>query len=205
MNELSAADTVHGWKEIAAYLGKSVRAVQRWEADFGLPVHRIKTPNGQVVYACRREIDAWRASMETRPSSITAVDTAKKMGPWRSLYALGVLGLVVAGSLWLLAGRAGARTLSATRYEVTGTSLVAITNDGRRVWSHDFGWVPQPLKHRTANEAARALVADLDGDGRKEVVAVIQSPSAGGQTWRESVFCFTEHGFWNLPRGLRRR
>ena len=27
------------WKEIAAYLGKGVRTVQRWEAVLGLPVH----------------------------------------------------------------------------------------------------------------------------------------------------------------------
>jgi hypothetical protein len=28
------------WKEIAAYLGREVRTVQRWENTEGLPVHR---------------------------------------------------------------------------------------------------------------------------------------------------------------------
>jgi hypothetical protein len=32
---------LNGWKEIAAYLGRSVRTVQRWEKDFGLPVRRF--------------------------------------------------------------------------------------------------------------------------------------------------------------------
>jgi len=46
------------WKEIAAYLGKGVRTVQRWEAKYGLPVRR---PNEQSrsVFASREELDGW--------------------------------------------------------------------------------------------------------------------------------------------------
>jgi hypothetical protein len=29
------------WKEIASYLGRGVRTVQRWECEEGLPVHRL--------------------------------------------------------------------------------------------------------------------------------------------------------------------
>jgi hypothetical protein len=50
------------WKEIAAFLGKGIRTVQRWERDYGLPVLR---PNGKplgVVSASRIELDAWWAS-----------------------------------------------------------------------------------------------------------------------------------------------
>ena len=46
-------DTLHGWKDIAAYVGKSVRSAQRWERELGLPTHRINTPDGQIVYARR--------------------------------------------------------------------------------------------------------------------------------------------------------
>src|SRR6185436_6536430 len=55
-------DLLSGWKEISAYVGKSERSAQRWEAEIGLPVRRIQTPTGgQIVYASRREIDDWRA------------------------------------------------------------------------------------------------------------------------------------------------
>jgi hypothetical protein len=44
------------WKEIAQYLGKGVRTVQRWEHS-GLPVHR---PNGSgIVCAYPQELDTW--------------------------------------------------------------------------------------------------------------------------------------------------
>jgi hypothetical protein len=61
-------DTLSGWKEIATYLGKSVRSAQRWEAELGLPVRRIQTADGgQIVYGSRQEIDAWRDA--ARPSA----------------------------------------------------------------------------------------------------------------------------------------
>ena len=50
------------WKEIASYLGKGVRTVQRWEFDFRLPVHRPnKKPKG-FVYALQDELDRWLAT-----------------------------------------------------------------------------------------------------------------------------------------------
>jgi excisionase family DNA binding protein len=45
------------WKEIAAYLGKGVRTVQRWEQQDGLPVRRIAGTSKIVAY--REELDRW--------------------------------------------------------------------------------------------------------------------------------------------------
>ena len=46
------------WKEISAYLGKSVRTVQRWEAEYGLPVRR---PHDEANTICvsRDELSEW--------------------------------------------------------------------------------------------------------------------------------------------------
>lgn len=49
------------WKEIAAYLGKGVRTVQRWEQLYGLPVRRPAGSPLGVVYSSCEEIDAWLA------------------------------------------------------------------------------------------------------------------------------------------------
>jgi hypothetical protein len=48
-----------GWRDVAAHVGRSIRTAQRWETDLKFPVHRITTPNGEVVYAFRTELDAW--------------------------------------------------------------------------------------------------------------------------------------------------
>jgi hypothetical protein len=47
------------WKEIACYLKRSVRCVQRWEHSENLPVRRHGHARGMSVYAFREELDAW--------------------------------------------------------------------------------------------------------------------------------------------------
>jgi Tol biopolymer transport system component len=50
------------WKEIAVYLKRGVRTVQRWERSSGLPVHRVDPERQGSVFAYKRELDAWWAS-----------------------------------------------------------------------------------------------------------------------------------------------
>jgi Tol biopolymer transport system component len=52
-------DRLDSWKEIAAYLKKGVRTVQRWEQSNGLPVHRLELDHRASVYAYKRELDEW--------------------------------------------------------------------------------------------------------------------------------------------------
>lgn len=47
------------WKEIAAYVGKTVRTVQRWERLKGLPVHRPGHRKNGSVYIYKADIDQW--------------------------------------------------------------------------------------------------------------------------------------------------
>ncbi len=51
------------WKDIARYLGKGVRTVQRWEREFDLPVRRPKGADRKsAVAADPRDLDAWLTS-----------------------------------------------------------------------------------------------------------------------------------------------
>jgi hypothetical protein len=58
-NNSIARERLDGWKEIAAYLRRSVRCVQRWERAEGLPVFRHPHKKGATVYAYRHEVDRW--------------------------------------------------------------------------------------------------------------------------------------------------
>ena len=49
-----------GWKDIAAYLGRGVRTVQRWE-KLGLPVRRPNAHLRSAVIATAEDIDVWIA------------------------------------------------------------------------------------------------------------------------------------------------
>src|SRR5512142_1453329 len=68
---------LNGWKEIACYLGRGVRTVQRWEKQSGCPVHR---PNGSprgTVFAFAEELDGWAASAPMGAGSLITELKAK--------------------------------------------------------------------------------------------------------------------------------
>lgn len=50
---------ISGWKEIAEYLGKGVRTVQRYEREMGLPIHRSTGKSAASVTAIGTELDNW--------------------------------------------------------------------------------------------------------------------------------------------------
>lgn len=68
---------LNSWKEIASYMGRGVRTVQRWERHFHLPVHR---PSGQprsAVLAFSDEIACW---LSTTPVANGAEQSQRKSG-----------------------------------------------------------------------------------------------------------------------------
>jgi hypothetical protein len=50
---------LNSWKEIASYLGRGTRTVQRWEAELGLPVHRPHGKERGPVFAFKDALDEW--------------------------------------------------------------------------------------------------------------------------------------------------
>ena len=60
----ASAERLDSWKEIASYLHRGARTVQRWEQEEGLPVHRLRHDQGSTVYAYKSELDAWWAARQ---------------------------------------------------------------------------------------------------------------------------------------------
>jgi hypothetical protein len=71
-----------GWKEIANYLRKSTRTVQRYERNFGLPVRR---PAGGSVLATRGELDAWVNANSIREADRLATSVSDSAYPTREI------------------------------------------------------------------------------------------------------------------------
>ena len=80
------------WKEIAAYLKRSVRTCRNFERQMGLPVHRLDGSPKARVFAYRDEIDAWLAKKSG--------EREKKSRPLL-LVALGALFVLLAAALLL--------------------------------------------------------------------------------------------------------
>lgn len=181
------------WKEIAYHFRVTVRTVQLWEVERGLPVHRKAGPKGRV-YAFRDELDTWNAShpaefeaggntitldrtgdhpaAEVYPPSIapaphTAVQRPRFPGQWPrwGWVAVATL-LVVVVSSAAFAAKERARKSFAT-LEATEQTLRGLDREGRTLWT--FAW-PGPYHAAFAriSDPLQPLVADLDGDGENE-------------------------------------
>jgi CheY-like chemotaxis protein len=58
-----ATRILNGWKEIAQFMGRGVRTVQRWEA-IGLPIRRPNARNRSAVVAFGNELEGWLSRPE---------------------------------------------------------------------------------------------------------------------------------------------
>jgi len=50
---------LYGWKDIAGYIGCSVRKAQCYAKDFNLPIYPLPTEERRKVIARPNEIDNW--------------------------------------------------------------------------------------------------------------------------------------------------
>ena len=50
---------LNGWKEVSSHIERCVRTAQRWELQFGMPVHRPANKRRTAVVAFADELDVW--------------------------------------------------------------------------------------------------------------------------------------------------
>ncbi len=101
----AAADRLDSWKELAAYLKRSVSTVQRWEREGGLPVYRRNGENGKKhhgqVFAYKSDLDTWWEGFRTRPGADEPWWAGWRQNRWVYVAAGALVVVLAAGiSLW---------------------------------------------------------------------------------------------------------
>src|SRR5436305_15149953 len=71
MTTSNPTDRLDSWKEIASYLRRDVRTVQRWEKKEGLPVYRHQHDKLGSVYAYKPELTAWISTRQPAEETTT--------------------------------------------------------------------------------------------------------------------------------------
>ena len=89
------------WKEIAAYLNRSIMTCHRWEAELGLPVHRLDGTPKARVFAYTDELDGWLTEKLHH-----AGVSEKRIEPPRRSIRISKWGFVSAVAIVILAGMA---------------------------------------------------------------------------------------------------
>jgi tetratricopeptide (TPR) repeat protein len=79
----NSAPRLVGWKDIAAYLGKTERTVKRWGASRGLPVYRVPGRAKASVYAFPSELNDWLiSSSATDPERVESASVPDSRETW---------------------------------------------------------------------------------------------------------------------------
>jgi len=191
------------WKEIAEYLRRDTRTVMRWEKERGLPVHRVPGGTRHGVFAYRAEIDAWIQGQPTAILEANAVASTKAGHRWPlELAGLAVLALGAYGlNGWML----NTHARQPERVTMSPTLLAALDQSGNPLWSHPIqAWREISL----SEQAFRHAVADLDGDGLREVL--VSPPTQFRQGLpdnTEKLLCYSSRGelLWSYePKNVLR-
>jgi hypothetical protein len=95
----SRGSHLDSWKQIAAYLKRDIRTVQRWEKLEGLPVHRHQHDERGTAYAYSAEIEEWLEQRRRRAndSASPVARAGKRVGryAWGGAVALGTIALLI--------------------------------------------------------------------------------------------------------------
>lgn len=176
----SSNKRLFGWKEIARFLGVTVRAAQIWEKERGLPVHRMPGEARPRVYANTDDLEAWlaegdivKASETSEPGAANEPSVEKPVpGRWRRSIRFGVplaSALVVSSALLIALWSAPPRL---ARCAIVGDVLRAEDERGEIVWQKAFPGLAPRSEPRP--EYPACVVADVEVDGRPEVVLQFQ-------------------------------
>jgi Tol biopolymer transport system component len=92
------------WKEIADYLKRDVRTVQRWEKTANLPVRRLQKPGLRAVFAYAADLDDWLRQQgpvaDEEPSEAAAPVPGPRWRRWLPYAGAAVLLAAAGFAVW---------------------------------------------------------------------------------------------------------
>jgi concanavalin A-like lectin/glucanase superfamily protein len=170
-------DRLDSWKEIAAFLRRTVRTVQRWEKTAGLPVRRGRPGQRRAVVASKAELSAWWTQQQdalehdglasrdevAQSGVVIGGDTPVEPPPKGRRFALFVFALAAACALIVAVfyrpGRSAARPAAAV---ALGRVLAAVSSEATAPSFIDLGATPAGLA--VSADGTRAYAALYDAN-----------------------------------------
>jgi hypothetical protein len=190
------ARSLESWKEVAHFLGVTIRTAQIWEKEHGLPVKRLPGPRGRIRVSVP-ELELWLASNHVGPSDSSNRKGVSRIVPF---FIIAVLTLIGATGVFVSNRDPGEMAWSDQR----GSVLSAYDIEGRTLWSHDFGYSPEPASSEKRSPSFNTPLWDINGDGKAELLFVLDRD--GGTKFSSEVYCFDNRGrvLWTFRPGGRK-
>lgn len=197
------------WKEIARYLDRHITTCQRWEKEFGLPVHRLDESSRARVFAFKEEIDIW---LEEKAGDI-------KFKPRRRLFKFLKISPIFlfitiscSASLALLLYILIKPPSRAADFRIQGSKLIILDKRQKEMWTYETGVnTLMPDRHYREHFQEKQkikehyylphlIIKDINGDFHREVLFTIWTTDRSG---KDSLMCLDKRGerLWDFKVG----
>jgi MerR HTH family regulatory protein len=212
------------WKEIADYFGVSVRTVQHWEEERGLPVRRLPGGGRGRVFASLSELEEWKRACALLPGdgdggpgdepagqddtdSLTGAPPSPGLtAPVKtSLTARSVLLAVLRIALILAVAAPAAylyfRRGRPTHWRVENDTLIVLDARNHELWRKAFNKPLEPAAYSPeSNNGPLPRLIDIDTDGDAEMLFPYR-PKDRGDTG--ILICYSSRGMekWRFVPG----
>jgi tetratricopeptide (TPR) repeat protein len=114
-----SGERLDSWKQIAAFFDRAERTVKRWEAERGLPVHRVPGGGRSAVFAYEKELAAWlkgcKQELETDDPGLAELSQGKPSRSVADLVELNLNALQMAAPLANVSSSSPATSSSSAR------------------------------------------------------------------------------------------
>ncbi|PYP89066.1 MAG: hypothetical protein DMG65_14245 [Candidatus Angelobacter sp. Gp1-AA117] len=216
-NELSS------WKEIADYLGVTVRTAQSWEGTRDLPVHRFPGELRGMVRAYVKEIEEWKKTPSAsqngnstempknpQPNGLETV-LATKAPPTatavthlppsnlitRRNFIAGVTATLAVGTTGVWVSTKTSRRSSS--YKVERNMLTVFDQYNQVIWQHSFDRPLHAVSYEL--ETRKGWIGNVNDEGTRRVFFIADHSMEVGK--QSILYCFDNHGneLWRFLPG----
>jgi hypothetical protein len=197
---------LRSWKEIAAHLKVDVRTAQRWQRASSIPIARRAMGGRGHPVAYTDDLDRWQAEQhrsrvevptpeppDARSERVRPAIALPRRWPAWAVVALAVIGTLGASASWWWPRP------QVFRVEVMNRTVHAFDSAGTQLWQAALPGSGENHLSGGTVEGDRALLADITGDGRTDVVVRIVATPAGGDLGRVVAFTHRGHPLWDRP------
>ncbi|MFC2166753.1 hypothetical protein ACFLQZ_02160 [Acidobacteriota bacterium] len=196
------------WKEIACYLDRHITTCQRWEKEYGFPVHRLDGSPRARVFAFKEEIDIWYNEMEGERKLKTHRYSFKfPKKTFKFLFIAISMSTTIAILLFTLIKPPS----EAADFKIQGSKLIILDERQREMWSYETGINDLETEgtYRSSFQERQIIdkkyylphiiFKDIKGDHHREILFTFQTYNSK----EDILICFNKRGktLWKYKVG----
>jgi hypothetical protein len=127
-------ERLEGWKEIADYLDRSVRTVQRWAKEHSLPIHHPPDIERGMVFAYKNELENW---LKIKSEAFPLIYIPRIIRSAASWWMIHILAFILIILLFLSYLKPREKVLYPDSFRIVGSRFIILDKKGKKLWEYD--------------------------------------------------------------------